>query len=45
MFVGLVAGLLAGNTLKDEGHGRLMDISMGICGAVLGGLLVKVRGL
>jgi uncharacterized membrane protein YeaQ/YmgE (transglycosylase-associated protein family) len=39
--VGLVIGWLAGKTLKGNGFGPLMDIVMGICGAIAGGLLVQ----
>jgi uncharacterized membrane protein YeaQ/YmgE (transglycosylase-associated protein family) len=41
MMVGLVAGWLAGKILKGDGYGPVMDIAMGICGAVTGGLLVQ----
>ena len=41
MMIGLVAGWFAGKTLKGDGYGPVMDIAMGICGAVAGGLLVE----
>ena len=45
MMVGLVAGWLAGKILKGDGYGPLMDVAMGICGAVAGGLLIESVGL
>ncbi len=36
MMVGLVAGWLAGKILKGDGYGPLMDVAMGICGAMAG---------
>jgi uncharacterized membrane protein YeaQ/YmgE (transglycosylase-associated protein family) len=45
--VGLVVGWLSGRALKGYGYGPIMDIVMGICGAVAGGLLMqssRVRG-
>ena len=39
--VGLIIGWLAGKTLKGNGYGPLMDIVIGICGAIAGGLLVQ----
>jgi uncharacterized membrane protein YeaQ/YmgE (transglycosylase-associated protein family) len=42
--VGLVAGWSAGKILKGNGYGPLMDIAMGICGAVAGGFLVRSVG-
>ena len=41
---GLVAGWLAGESLKGEGYGRLTDVAMGICGAVVGGLIISSAG-
>ncbi len=39
--VGLVAGWLGGKILKGDGYGTVMDIAMGIGGAVAGGLLMQ----
>lgn len=36
--IGAVAGWLAGNLMKGGGFGLLIDIVIGIIGAVLGGL-------
>ena len=40
IMVGVVVGWSAGKILKGEGYGPLMDIAMGICGAVAAGLLI-----
>ncbi|PYT78437.1 MAG: GlsB/YeaQ/YmgE family stress response membrane protein [Acidobacteria bacterium] len=44
IIVGIAGGWLAGKILKGNGYGPLMDIAMGICGAVLGGLLIESAG-
>jgi uncharacterized membrane protein YeaQ/YmgE (transglycosylase-associated protein family) len=44
IIVGLVVGWSAGKILKGNGYGLNMDIVMGICGAVAGGLLVRSAG-
>ena len=44
ILVGLVAGWLAGKMLKGDGYGPIMDIVMGIAGAVVGGLLMRSAG-
>ena len=43
--VGLVVGWLSGRTLKGYGYGPIMDIAMGICGAVASGLLMQSTGV
>lgn len=45
IMVGFVAGGLAGKTLKGHGYGPLMDIGMGIVGAVVAGLLMQSVGV
>jgi uncharacterized membrane protein YeaQ/YmgE (transglycosylase-associated protein family) len=45
IIVGLVVGWSAGKILKGNGYGPLMDIAMGICGAVAGGFLARSVGL
>lgn len=45
IIVGLVAGWFAGKILKGNAYGPFMDIAMGICGAVAGGLLMQSAGL
>jgi len=44
VFVGLSAGWLAGKTLEGEGYGASMDIAMGIAGALIGGVLMRLTG-
>ncbi len=43
--VGLVAGWTAGKIMKGKGYGVLMDICLGIVGAVVGGLLLGLVGI
>ena len=45
IILGLVTGWLAGKILKGDGYGPIMDIVMGIGGAVAGGLLMQSAGL
>ena len=45
IIIGLVAGLFARKILKGDGYGPVMDIVMGIGGAVVGGLLMRSVGL
>jgi len=42
--VGLVAGWFGGQILKGNTYGPIMDIAMGMCGAVAGGLLMQSAG-
>jgi uncharacterized membrane protein YeaQ/YmgE (transglycosylase-associated protein family) len=44
IFVGLGAGWFAGKRLAGEGYGASMDISMGIAGALTGGILMRSIG-
>jgi uncharacterized membrane protein YeaQ/YmgE (transglycosylase-associated protein family) len=44
IFVGLATGWLAGKALKGETYGPLMDIAMGIGGAVAAGFLMRFAG-
>lgn len=44
VLVGLVAGWSIGKILKGNGYGPVMDIAMGIGGAVTGGLLMQSAG-
>ena len=39
LFVGLIAGWLAGRVMKGSGYGILGDIIVGLVGSFLGGLL------
>ena len=43
-FVGLSAGWLAGKSLEGEGYGPSLDISMGIAGALIGGIMMRSFG-
>jgi len=45
VFIGLVAGWLAGVLVKGGGFGVLGDIVVGILGAVIGGYLFGVVGI
>ena len=42
--VGLAAGWLAGKTLKGDTYGPLMDIAMGVGGAVAAGFIMRSVG-
>ena len=42
--VGLVAGWFGGKILKGNTYGPIMDIAMGMCGAVASGLLMQSAG-
>src|SRR5258707_13593342 len=44
ILVGLVAGWWGGKILKGDGYGTVMDVAMGIGGAVAGGLLLQTAG-
>ena len=44
LFVGLVAGWLAGKVMKGGGYGVAVDIILGILGGVLGGWLFGMVG-
>jgi uncharacterized membrane protein YeaQ/YmgE (transglycosylase-associated protein family) len=43
--VGLIAGFLAGKVMKGGGFGVLMDIVIGIVGAMIGGWVFGLLGL
>ena len=45
IFIGLVAGWLAGVIVKGGGFGIIGDIVVGILGAVLGGFLFRFFGV
>jgi len=45
LFVGLIAGWLAGVFMKGGGYGLFGDILLGIVGAVLGGFLFGLIGV
>jgi uncharacterized membrane protein YeaQ/YmgE (transglycosylase-associated protein family) len=43
--VGLIAGWAAGKIMKGGGYGAVMDIVLGIVGAVVGGWLMGLLGI
>ncbi len=43
--VGLIAGWLAGKVMKGGGFGVLMDIVIGMVGAIIGGWLFGMLGI
>jgi uncharacterized membrane protein YeaQ/YmgE (transglycosylase-associated protein family) len=43
--VGLIAGFLAGKVMKGGGFGVVMDIVVGIAGAVVGGFVLGLIGI
>jgi uncharacterized membrane protein YeaQ/YmgE (transglycosylase-associated protein family) len=45
IFVGVVVGWVAGKTLKGNWYGPVMDIAVGIGGAVAGGFLMRSAGI
>jgi len=44
IIVGLVAGWITGNRMRGYGYGPLMDIFMGIAGAVVAGFIMRFAG-
>jgi uncharacterized membrane protein YeaQ/YmgE (transglycosylase-associated protein family) len=45
VMVGLIAGWAAGKIMKGSGFGVLIDIILGIAGAVVGGFLMGLLGI
>jgi len=45
LIVGLIAGWLAGKVMKGGGYGVIVDIILGILGAILGGWLFGHLGI
>jgi len=43
--VGLVAGWLAGQVMRGGGYGVLVDITLGLLGAMVGGWLFGMLGI
>jgi uncharacterized membrane protein YeaQ/YmgE (transglycosylase-associated protein family) len=41
---GLIAGFIASKLVNKEGEGMLMDIVLGIVGAVIGGFIAQFAG-
>ncbi|HMJ20881.1 MAG TPA: GlsB/YeaQ/YmgE family stress response membrane protein, partial [Terriglobales bacterium] len=44
ILVGLVAGWAAGKIMKGSGYGPLVDIALGIVGAIVGGWIMRALG-
>ena len=44
IIVGLIAGWATGKLMRGAGYGVLMDIGLGIVGAVVGGLIMRSLG-
>jgi uncharacterized membrane protein YeaQ/YmgE (transglycosylase-associated protein family) len=45
IIIGLVAGWAAGKIMKGGGYGPVMDIVLGVVGAVVGGWLLGALGI
>ena len=45
IILGLVAGFIASKVINRTGEGVILDIALGIVGAVVGGLLFNVLGM
>lgn len=45
IIVGLIAGWATGKIMKGSGYGPIMDIVLGIVGAIIGGWIVSALGL
>ncbi|MDP3985780.1 MAG: GlsB/YeaQ/YmgE family stress response membrane protein [bacterium] len=45
LLIGLIAGWLAGILIRGRGYGVLVDIILGIIGAVVGGFLFSLLGI
>jgi uncharacterized membrane protein YeaQ/YmgE (transglycosylase-associated protein family) len=44
ILIGLVAGWLASKVMRDAGHGLLVDILIGMVGAIIGGWVFGLLG-
>jgi uncharacterized membrane protein YeaQ/YmgE (transglycosylase-associated protein family) len=44
IIVGLIAGWATGKIMRGSGYGPLMDIVIGIAGALIGGWIMRVLG-
>ena len=45
IIIGIVAGWLAGQIMKGGGYGLLIDLLLGIIGAVIGGWVFRQLGI
>jgi uncharacterized membrane protein YeaQ/YmgE (transglycosylase-associated protein family) len=44
IIVGLIAGWITGKVMRGSGYGPIMDIALGIVGAVVGGFIMRTLG-
>lgn len=44
IIVGLIAGWLAGKIMKGSGYGTVVDTILGMVGAVVGGMILRILG-
>jgi uncharacterized membrane protein YeaQ/YmgE (transglycosylase-associated protein family) len=44
IIVGLIAGWATGKIMKGGGYGTMMDIVIGIAGAIIGGFIMRLVG-
>lgn len=44
IIVGLIAGWVTGKIMRGAGYGPLMDIGVGIAGAIIGGWIMRAFG-
>ena len=42
--VGLIAGWAAGKIMKGSGYGLVMDLVLGVVGAIVGGWIMRILG-
>lgn len=45
IFVGLIAGYLAGRVMKDSGYGLFMNLVLGLLGGVVGRIVLSFVGI
>jgi len=43
--IGILAGWLAGKIMRGRGYGMLIDLLLGVVGAILGGFIFGLLGL
>jgi uncharacterized membrane protein YeaQ/YmgE (transglycosylase-associated protein family) len=43
--IGILAGFLAGTIMRGKGYGVVVDLALGIAGAILGGIVFSLLGL
>ena len=45
IFIGILAGFLAGKIMRGKGYGVLIDLLLGMVGSVVGGFVFGLLGL